>query len=144
MELPAQRAGRDGPPSPRGPRLRLPAGRTGITWIVVLVVVGGLLAVQVGRQVYQNYAITQQADAMQEEITTLDQQNDQLRQQLFYLQSDAFVGQEARRLANLGRSGERLLIIPPGAEAALPAALQAEAPPAKPLLEQWLALFFGS
>lgn len=112
--------------------------------MVVLVVIGGLLAVQVGRQVYANYAITQRASAMRQEISAMERQNAQLRAQLAYLESDAFIGQEARRLANLGRSGERLLIIPSGAQAALPAALQPKAPAAKPLLEQWLNLFFGS
>jgi len=33
----------------------MPATRAGITWLVVLLVVGALLAVQVGRQVYANY-----------------------------------------------------------------------------------------
>jgi cell division protein FtsB len=143
IELPADRAGRGGRPTSRGPRLRVPASRAGMTWLVVLVVVGGLLAIQVGRQVYANYSITGQAAALQDRITAMQQQNDQLRQELAYLQSDAFVSAEARRLANLGHSGDQLLIIPPGAEASLPAALQAAAPAPKPLLEQWLDLFFG-
>jgi cell division protein FtsB len=143
IELPAERAGRGGRPTPGGPRLRLPASRSGLTWLVVLVVVGGLLAIQVGRQVYTNHSITEQAAALQARITAVEQQNDQLRQELTYLQSDAFVSAEARRLANLGHSGDQLLIIPPGSEATLPAALQAAAPAPKPLLEQWLDLFFG-
>jgi cell division protein FtsB len=143
IELPAERAGRGGRPTSRGPRLRLPASRAGVTWLVVLLVVGTLLAIQVGRQVYTNYSITEQAAALQNQITAMEQQNDQLRQELDYLQSDAFVGAEARRLANLGHSGDQLLIIPPGSEAKLPAALQATAPAPKPLLEQWLDLFFG-
>ncbi len=145
IELPAERAGRGGRPHLQGPRLRfrLPASRAGITWLVALVVIGGLLAVQVGRQVYASYSITEQAAALQGQITAMEQQNDQLRQELEYLQSDAYVGAEARRLANLGHSGDRLLIIPPGAAATLPAALQPAAPAPKPLLEQWLDLFFG-
>ncbi len=143
IDLPAARAGRGGRPTPRGPRVRLPGSRAGVTWLVVLVVVGGLLAIQVGRQVYANYSITQQAAALQDRITAMEQQNDQLRQELTYLGSDAFVSAEARRLANLGHSGDQLLIIPPGSEASLPAALQAAAPAPKPLLEQWVDLFFG-
>lgn len=145
IELPAERAGRGGRPGSQGPRLRfrLPASRAGLTWLVALVVIGGLLAIQVGRQVYANYAISQQASTLQDQITAMQQQNDRLQQELQYLQSDAYVGAEARRLANLGHAGDQLLIIPPGAEAALPSALQPAAPAPKPLLEQWLDLFFG-
>ena len=39
-------------------------------------------------------------------------------------------------------AGERVLIIPPGAEAPLPPAAPAKREPAKPLIEQWLELFF--
>src|SRR5213594_2390048 len=96
---------------PRGPRLRLPATRAGITWLMALLVIGGLLAIQVGRQVYANYSITQQAAAYRQQIRGIEAQNDRLRLQLEYLGSDAYVSAEAKRLANLGRSGDRLLII---------------------------------
>jgi cell division protein FtsB len=140
IDVPAQRAA----PSSRGPRLRLPAGRGGLAWFVVLVLVGGFLAVQVGRQVYQNYAITERAAALQAQIDEVQAQNAQLQRELDYLQSDAYVAAEARRLANLGSSGERLLIIPPGAEAPLPPSLRPAPPTPKPLLQQWVDLFFGS
>jgi cell division protein FtsB len=140
VELPAQRAATP----PRVPRLRLPARRGGLAWVLVLLVVGGFLAVQVGRQVYASYAIGERATALQAQISEVQAQNDQLQRQLDYLQSDAYVAAEARRLANLGSAGERLLIIPPGAEAPLPTALQPAAQTPKPMLQQWLDLFFGS
>ena len=127
-----------------GPRLRMPATRAGITWLVVLLVVGALLAIQVGRQVYANYSITQQAQALQQQIRDIEARNEALRRQLDYLRSDAFISAEARRLANLGHSGDRLLIIPPGSEAKLPTALRAKVTPQTPPLEQWIELFFGS
>ena len=65
-----------------------------------------------------------------------------LRRELEYLQSDAYISAEARRLANLGAQGEQVLIIPPGAEAPLPESLTVVAEP-EPLLDQWVALFFG-
>jgi cell division protein FtsB len=129
---------------PRRPsRFRIPATRAGVTWLVVLLVVGALLAIQVGRQVYANFSITQEAAALRQQIAGIETENDGLRQQLDYLQSDAYISAEARRLANLGRAGDRLLIIPEGAEAALPVALQPAREADKPLLEQWLDLFFG-
>ena len=131
-------------PTVRGPRLHRPTSRAGITWLVALVVIGTLLAIQVGRQVYANYSITQESAALRQQIAGIQAENDALRRELDYLSSDAYVGAEARRLENLGRSGEQLLIIPPGAEASPPPAVQRKAAPDKPLLEQWLDLFFGS
>ena len=110
--------------------------------MVVVVIVGAFLAVQFGRQVYLNWEIGQRATALQEEIAAVEAQNADLQAELEYLRSDAYVSAEARRLANLGLPGEQVLIIPPGAEEPLPEELSAVEPP-KPLLEQWVDLFFG-
>lgn len=93
---------------------------------------------------YANYSITQESAALRQQIAEIQAENDALRRQLDYLSSDAYVGTEARRLENLGRSGEQLLIIPPGAEVSPPPAAQPQPAPDRPLLEQWLDLFFGS
>ena len=45
-------------------------------------------------------------------------------------------------MANLGMTGEQVLIIPPGAEVELPPQLRSS-PPTESLLEQWIELFFG-
>ncbi|MEO6577994.1 MAG: septum formation initiator family protein [Candidatus Limnocylindria bacterium] len=124
-------------------RLRLPASRGGIAWMLVVVIIGVLLAVQFGRQVYANWEIGERAAAIQAEIDTVDAENARLRQELVYLRSDAYISAEARRLANLGAAGEQVLIIPPGAEQPLPEELAAAAQPSKPMLQQWLDLFFG-
>lgn len=130
-------------PPERPVRIRIPASRGGLAWIAVLLIIGTFLAVQVGRQVYTSWSIGQEADAIRTEIAAMEAHNDLLRQQLAYLQSKGFVSAEARRLLNLGLPGEHVLIIPPGAEAALPPALRDQPAPAKPPLEQWLELFFG-
>ena len=132
-----------GTPAPLRPRWRLPASRGGIAWLVVLLIVGTLVAVQFGRQVYANWEIGQRAAEIQAEITAVEAENERLADELAYLQSDAYISAEARRLANLGAAGEQVLIIPPGAEAPLPDELSA-AEPAKPLLQQWVELFFGA
>lgn len=143
LDLPIRSGGAPNRPS-RRIQFRLPATRAGLTWLVALIVIGGLLAIQVGRQVYANYSITQRAAEMRQQIVDIEAQNLRLREQLGYLRSDAFVSAEARRLANVGHPGDQVLIIPPGAEASPPAALQAKPTVAKPLIEQWLDLFFGS
>src|ERR671910_2410283 len=125
-------------PAPRRPRWRLPASRGGVAWMVVVVIIGILVAVQFGRQVYANWEIGQRAAAIEAQIAAVEAENAELRQELVYLQSDAYISAEARRLANLGNPGDEVLIIPPGAEAPLPEELAAAAEPPKPLLEQWL------
>ena len=138
LEIPTSRPA----PPERPVRIRIPASRGGIAWIAVLLIIGTFLAVQVGRQVYASWSIGQEAAAVRAEITAMEARNAALREELVYLQSDAFIAAEARRLLNLGLPGEQVLIIPPGAEAALPPALVAKPPP-KPMIEQWLELFFG-
>jgi cell division protein FtsB len=130
-------------PTPSRPRWRLPASRGGLAWMVVVAIIGILVAVQFGRQVYANWEIGQRADAIEAQIAAVEAENAQLRQELSYLQSDAYISAEARRLANLGEPGDQVLIIPAGAEAPLPEELTAAAAPSKPLLEQWVDLFFG-
>lgn len=130
-------------PAPSRPRWRLPASRGGVAWLVVLLIVGTLLAVQFGRQVYANWEIGQEAARIEAQIAAVEAENAQLRAELDYLRSDAYVSAEARRLANLGNPGDQVLIIPPGAEAPLPDELANVTPP-KPMLEQWLDLFFGT
>jgi cell division protein FtsB len=140
MELPADPA----PAPPMRPRVRLPASRGGLAWMAVVVIIGVLLAVQFGRQVHANWEIGQRAAAIEAEIAAVEADNAELRRELEYLRSDAYVSSEARRLANLGLPGEQVLIIPPGAEEPLPDELAADFAPPRPLLQQWLDLFFGA
>lgn len=130
-------------PRPYRRRIRLPATRGGLAWMAVLLIVGTLLTVQFGRQVYANWQIGQRAAAIEAQIAEVEAENLALQAELDYLRSDAYVSAEARRLANLGAPGERVLIIPPGAEAPLPEAILALEQP-KPMLEQWVELFFGA
>lgn len=111
--------------------------------MVVVVIIGVLLAVQFGRQVYANWEIGQRAAAIEAQIAAVEAENVELQAELDYLRSEAYISAEARRLANLGAPGEQVLIIPPGAEEPLPADVAAALAPPKPMLEQWLDLFFG-
>jgi len=135
------------PPQPRPPepkiRVTLPASRGGLAWLAVLLLIGSFVTFQVGRQVYASWSISEEADRIRAEIASVEAENAALERELNYLRSDAYLSAEARRLANLGRPGEQVLIIPPGAEAAPPPPADGEAAPAAPLLEQWLEIFFG-
>jgi len=133
-------------PTPRRRRsgYTLPASRGGLAWLAVLLLVGAFVAFQVGREVYASWSIGQEADRIRAEIAAMAEQNVELERELDYLQSDAYISAEARKLLNLGWWNERVLIIPPGAEAGLPGAMRERHEPPAPLLEQWLDLFFGS
>lgn len=109
----------------------------------MLLVIGAFLVAQVGREVYQAWSINQEADAIRAQITEMEAHNAALREELNFVQSDAFIAAEARRILNLGLAGEQVLIIPEGAEAPMPNAAAEPAPPPRPLLQQWLELFFG-
>lgn len=137
VDLPAPR-----PPKPQRPTLRSP--RLGMAWLLILLLVGGFLAIQVGRQVYASWSISQRADAVRAQIAELEDQNVALQRELDYLRSDAYISAQARRLGNVGAPNEHVLIIPPGSEVAPPAAPQEAVPTPPPLLEQWLNLFLGS
>ena len=135
-------AGQPVPPArpPRVFRARVSRGR--LVTLVALTVMGGFLALQVGREVHANFTITQRAADLRLEIAEVEAENRELARQLDYLRSDAYISQEARRLLNLGSADERVLIIPPGAEASLPVPL-GTTPPERPMLQQWMQLFFG-
>jgi hypothetical protein len=113
-----------------------------VIWLIVLIVLGGLVALQFGRQVYANWEMGQRAHALEVEIAEVEAANERLQAELEYVRSAAFIGAEARRLANVGSPGEEALIIPPGAEAPLPDELLPKVEEV-PLLEQWLNVFFG-
>jgi cell division protein FtsB len=127
----------------RGVNVRAPRSRSGMLWLAVLLVAGSFLAVQVGRQVYASWAINQQVAQVREQIAATEAQNAELQRELDYLRSPAYISEQARRLQNVGHSGEQVLIIPPGAEEPLPAALRPPVEPPKPMLQQWVDLFFG-
>ena len=132
--------------APRRPargRFSLSASRGGLAWVLVVLLIGVFLAIQFGRQIYASWEIGQQASAIEAQIAAIEEENAELTRELAYLRSDAYIAAEARRLANLGSAGERLLIIPPGAEEPLPDELAAVEIP-KPMLQQWVDLFFGS
>jgi cell division protein FtsB len=136
-------AGAELPITPTRFRLRRPRTRSGLLWAALLVLVASFLAIQVGRQVYASWAINQQVAAVRAQMAAVEARNAELQKELEFLQSPAYVSEQARRLQNLGRPGEQVLIIPPGAEQPLPASLLPPVEPPKPMLEQWFNLFFG-
>jgi cell division protein FtsB len=136
------------PALPRAPRaptpLRLPRLRRRTFTTLAVVVVVGIVALNVGRQSFLGLSVEQQAADLQAQVEAAQAENAALQRYVAYLQSDAYVTAEARRLRNLGYAGEQVLIIPPGAAVPVPGG-EVQAPvEVKPLLEQWVELFFGA
>jgi cell division protein FtsB len=137
----APAAHRASPPAPRplrAPRLRR---RT----LIALLIIGAvaLVAFNVGRQAFVGWSVGQQADSLDAQVVAAEAENAALQRQLEYLQSDAYVTAEARRLRNLGYPGEQILIIPPGATVPAPPTSQAATERDGPMLERWIEIFFG-
>ncbi len=135
-------APRSAPPE-RPVRVRIPASRGGLAWLALLLIFGAFLAAQVGREVYTSWSIGQEAEAARVEIVAMEARNAALREELAYVNSDAYIAAEARRMLNWGLPGEQVLIIPPGAAMPPPTPTTSDVAPPKPLLQQWLELFFG-
>ena len=72
--------------------------------MVVVVIIGVLLAVQFGRQVYANWEIGQRATAIEAQIAAVEAENVELQAELDYLQSEAYISAEARRLPESRRA----------------------------------------
>jgi hypothetical protein len=101
-----------------------------------------LVALNVGRQAFVGWTTDQQAEQLAAQVAAAEAQNVALQRQLDYLQSDAYVTAEARRLRNLGYPGEQVLIIPAGAAVPAPATSYPTKAEERPMLERWLTLFF--
>jgi cell division protein FtsB len=131
--------------APRAPTpIRLPRIRRRSLTTLAVVAVIGIIALNVGRQSFLGWSIDQQAEQLQAQVEAAEAENAELQRLVEYLQSDAFITAEARRLRNVGYPGEQVLIIPPEAVVPPPETTDSAPPAEQPLLEQWLELFFGS
>jgi cell division protein FtsB len=122
----------------RLPRIR----RRTLTTLGVIAIIA-VIALNVGRQSFLGWSIDQQAAELEAQVAAAEAENAELQRLVEYLQSDAFVTAEARRLRNVGYPGEQVLIIPADAFVPTPATTDAEPVDDRPLLERWLELFFG-
>jgi cell division protein FtsB len=107
------------------------------------VAVIAVIALNVGRQSFVGWSIDQQAADLEAQVAAAEAENLELQRLVEYLQSDAFVTAEARRLRNVGYPGEQVLIVPPDAVVPVPGETIEPAAVERPILERWIQLFFG-
>jgi cell division protein FtsB len=131
--------------APRAPQpIRLPRLRRRTLTTLGVVAIVAIIALNVGRQSFLGWSIDQQAAELEAQVAAAEAENAELQRLVQYLQSDAFITAEARRLRNVGYPGEQVLIIPPDSLAPAPATSDGETTAERPLLEQWVELFFGT
>jgi cell division protein FtsB len=132
------------PQAPRAPQpFLLPRLRRRNLTTLGIVAVIAVIALNVGRQSFVGWSIDQQAADLEAQVAAAEAENLELQRLVEYLQSDAFVTAEARRLRNVGYPGEQVLIIPPDAVVPVPGETIEPAAAERPILERWIQLFFG-
>jgi len=80
--------------------------------IVLEVAAIAFIGFYVVREAVTKQAVEQEIARLEQEIGALEQNKDDLGALLDYVQTDAFVEQEARQKLNLVSEGEQLLVIP--------------------------------
>jgi len=80
-------------------------------FFLISLVVLGFLIFGLGGKVMDGYQIDKEVKMMEEEITRLEAKNSELNNFFNYLNTDAFVEEEARLKFNLQKPGESVMII---------------------------------
>jgi len=78
-------------------------------FIITLALIG--LAVNVGRESYRKYQLTQEIDQLKLEIERIEGKNEQLANLMEYLKEDEYIEKEARLKLNLKKPGEKVIIL---------------------------------
>ena len=76
------------------------------------IIILGYFAVNVGQEMYKRHDITAEIKRLETEISKLEGGKSDLSSLLSYVQTDAFVEQEARAKLNLAKAGESLVLLP--------------------------------
>ena len=69
------------------------------------------VAVNLGRESYRKYQLTQEIDRLKIEIERLEGKNDQLANLMEYLKEEPYLEKEARLKLNLKKPGEKVIIL---------------------------------
>jgi cell division protein FtsB len=105
--------------------------------VAACLVAVGLLAFNTGRNALRNYQLRQDAQALREDVRTLEREQEQLAALREYLGSNEYVEEIARRVLGLVKPGETLVIVS-GTEDQSSVPQAAERPPGT---AWWKALF---
>jgi len=74
------------------------------------------VAVNVGRESYRKYQLTQEIDKLKLEIERIEGKNEQLADLMEYLKQEPYLEKEARLKLNLKKPGEKVVVLPDQSE----------------------------
>ncbi|MEK7164316.1 MAG: septum formation initiator family protein [Patescibacteria group bacterium] len=80
--------------------------------LILEVLVLGYFAFNVGQEMFKKHNIETEISHLENEINKLEKDKNDLNDLLSYVQTDAFVEQEAREKLNLAKAGESLVLLP--------------------------------
>ena len=80
--------------------------------LILEVLVLGYFAFNVGQEMFKRHNIEAEISHLENEINKLEKDKNDLNDLLSYVQTDAFVEQEAREKLNLAKEGESLVLVP--------------------------------
>ena len=80
--------------------------------LILEVLVLGYFAFNVGQEMFKRHNIEAEISHLENEINKLEKDKNDLNDLLSYVQTDAFVEQEAREKLNLAKNGESLILVP--------------------------------
>jgi cell division protein FtsL len=101
------------------------------------------LAVVLSQTVSHNYEMSRQIDALQQQITRLQDQRDELAYNIEYYKTDSYKERVARSKLGLQAPGEEVVVLPKTAAVAV-ATKTRPAPPPKSNFAQWLDFLAGT
>ncbi|MCL4366672.1 septum formation initiator family protein [Patescibacteria group bacterium] len=111
--------------------------------LCLFLLIFGAIFYNLGRQVFDSLQAGQRLDQSVDELTRLQDKNEELKEQLSQLDSPQFIEQQARDKLNLARSGETVVIIPPSeVDQVLKQNQPTPTPTPVPYYQGWFKLFF--
>lgn len=110
-------------------------------------VVGVAVALYIGiylvQTIQKNYELQKEIDILQEDITDLQIEQDQLKYKIQYYQTESFKEKEAREKLGLQQPGENVLILPQDKAGAAEDEQTKQPASQPPNWQQWLDFLMG-
>lgn len=121
--------------------------RTAVTGLFLVVALS--LAFNTVKVVLRNYELQQEVDTLADEVSLIELRNQNLRYNIEYYKTDAFLETEAKRRLNLAAPGEKVVLLPKDGDIEAEDALEQAQEEAEPKpqyqenFENWMIFLFG-